>query len=263
MWVIINMNTSEIIDGNFFESLADCAIYDSLPNKEIVILYASTDNYQRAIHYIRNNPQQKFKLITHNSDISVENTYVPDNLIKWYAQNLNYKHPKIEAIPIGLENTHWHPSKRHVIDTQINNRHNTKRHFSVLCQFNPNTYKQERYQLLEMVAKKELCADMYYCLNGSHFEQYINNLINYKFCLCPRGNGIDTHRMWEAVLLGCIPIVKKYHAHMYDEELPVIFVDRWQDINQKFLQSEASKIDRKLFDTPILKKSYWKSRILS
>lgn len=252
---------SNIVDGNFFESLADCAIYDSLPNKEIVILYASTDNYQRAIHYIRNNPQQKFKLITHNSDLSVENTYVPDNLIKWYAQNLNYKHPKIEAIPIGLENNHWHPMKRHVIDTKISNRDNTKRHFRILCQFNPNTYKQERYQLLEMVTKKELCADMYYCLNGSNFEQYFDNLINYKFCLCPRGNGVDTHRLWESLLLGCVPIVKRHTTHEFNLPLPIIFIDDWKEINTNFIDKISREIDYSLFNTPILTKEYWIKKI--
>lgn len=28
----------------------------------------------------------------------------------------------------------------------------------------------------------------------------------YRFCLCPRGNGLDVHRMWECLLVGSVPI---------------------------------------------------------
>jgi hypothetical protein len=29
----------------------------------------------------------------------------------------------------------------------------------------------------------------------------------YKYVICPRGNGIDTHRVWEALYLGVVPVV--------------------------------------------------------
>ena len=32
---------------------------------------------------------------------------------------------------------------------------------------------------------------------------------NYSFELCPEGNGMDTHRFYEALFLNTIPIVKK------------------------------------------------------
>lgn len=257
------MKVEDIIDGDFFKSLKDCETYGYLPNKDVIILYAETDTYERAIHFIHNHPNQKFKLITHNSDASVDICYVPDNIVKWYAQNLNFKHPKIEPIPLGLENKAWHPHKRDILNRKLKFNNKDNRIKRALCQFNPCTYPVERNNLFTMIVNNTIPGDPFYCLNGVNFETYADNLLKYEFCLCPRGNGIDTHRMWEAILLGCIPIVKKYHTHIYDEQLPVIFVDRWEDINQKFLQSEASKIDHKLFDTPILKKSYWKSRILS
>ena len=35
------------------------------------------------------------------------------------------------------------------------------------------------------------------------------NQSKYAFVLSPRGRGLDCHRTWEALCLGCIPIVKK------------------------------------------------------
>ena len=41
------------------------------------------------------------------------------------------------------------------------------------------------------------------------FHDYIKKLNDYKFVLCPRGKGTDTHRFWEILLVGSVPIVEK------------------------------------------------------
>ena len=38
--------------------------------------------------------------------------------------------------------------------------------------------------------------------------EYLKELSKYKFSLCPPGNGLDTHRVWESLLVGTIPIVE-------------------------------------------------------
>ena len=39
------------------------------------------------------------------------------------------------------------------------------------------------------------------------YDEYLNELSKYRFCLCLRGNGIDTHRFWESLYLGVIPVI--------------------------------------------------------
>jgi len=47
-------------------------------------------------------------VITHNSDTNIDSSFaLPDNVVKWYAQNVNTTNTKIESIPIGLENDRW------------------------------------------------------------------------------------------------------------------------------------------------------------
>ena len=40
-------------------------------------------------------------------------------------------------------------------------------------------------------------------------EPYDNllRLHDYEFCICPEGNGVDTHRLWECLYLKVVPIV--------------------------------------------------------
>ena len=65
------------------------------------------------------------------------------------------------------------------------------------------------------------------------FEDYIKTLTKYKFCLAPPGRGIDTHRCWEALMVGTIPIVFSSSLNDLYENLPVI-VDDWNIINKEY-----------------------------
>lgn len=35
-----------------------------------------------------------------------------------------------------------------------------------------------------------------------------DHMTQMQFCASPHGNGLDCHRTWEALCLGCVPIVK-------------------------------------------------------
>lgn len=65
-------------------------------------------------------------------------------------------------------------------------------------------------------------------------ECNIQRLREYKYCICPQGNGIDTHRLWEALYLGVVPILLR---NTFTENiqktmhLPLILLDSWNDLN--------------------------------
>jgi hypothetical protein len=65
-------------------------------------------------------------------------------------------------------------------------------------------------------------------------KEHVERLAKYKYCLCPEGNGVDTHRLWEALLLGSVPIVKntaftRVIQHYTRGEIPMIVMDSWWD----------------------------------
>jgi len=51
------------------------------------------------------------------------------------------------------------------------------------------------------------------------YETYLRSLLGHRWVLCPRGNGVDVHRVWEALLLRCIPV---YVADSLDN-VPEVF----------------------------------------
>ncbi len=198
-------------------------------NKEHQTIYSGVEFADQALKYIRNNADKKFTLITHNSDNNAEEQDIPYNLVHWYTQNLNFKHEKVSPLPIGFENPFWHPWKEDV----INNSPCCERIPKAFAQFNPVTHKEERQLVLDLINDNKFTASFYNCLNGQNFQQYIYNMKKYTYCICPRGNGIDTHRIWEALYFKCIPIVKKHITHKFEYDLPIIFVEDWLQLTDQ------------------------------
>ena len=69
---------------------------------------------------------------------------------------------------------------------------------------------------------------------GSQYDSYFNNLRKYKFVVCPEGNGPDTHRTWEALLLNTVPIFKltKFTENLNNSGIPGIYLNNWEDLSK-------------------------------
>ena len=57
----------------------------------------------------------------------------------------------------------------------------------------------------------------------------------YAFSVSPWGNGLDCHRTWEDLVLGCIVIVKKSALDPLYKGLPVVIVQDWSEITKENL----------------------------
>ena len=83
----------------------------------------------------------------------------------------------------------------------------------------------------------------------------------YAFVLSPSGEGPDCHRTWEALALGCVPIIKKNSFVDLFQDLPVVVVDDWSEVTESFLRDCQIKLQSQEFDYSKLMLNYWKSKI--
>ena len=58
----------------------------------------------------------------------------------------------------------------------------------------------------------------------------------YAFVVSPRGGGLDCHRTWESLALDNIVIVKRSPLDALYQGLPVVIVDRWEEITDSNLR---------------------------
>ena len=81
---------------------------------------------------------------------------------------------------------------------------------------------------------------------------------NYSFELCPEGNGLDTHRFYEALYLNTIPIVKKNSLESMYKKFPCIIVNDWKDITEKNLKEWKKQLAKRVENEKYkLRKDYW------
>jgi hypothetical protein len=89
------------------------------------------------------------------------------------------------------------------------------------------------------------------------------NTSQYAFVLSPYGQGMDCHRTWEALILGSIPIIKSKEFVKMFEDLPVLFVNDWNEINQQLLDDTIDRFKNRVFNYDKLTLKYWKERVFS
>lgn len=82
----------------------------------------------------------------------------------------------------------------------------------------------------------------------------------YAFSISPHGNGLDCHRTWEDLVLGCIVIVKTSVLDPLYEELPVVIVKDWSEITEENLDKwlkQYGDVSSNLVYREKLTNDYW------
>ena len=194
-----------------------------------------------------------------------------EKIIHWFSQNSIAKHPKMTQIPIGLDyhtmvNGHqtWGPKlnpleQENVLQNIIGNpsfkpfwereiKCYSNFHFSMKTRFG-----YDRLDAFNSIPKQLVYYEPTHVLRKQSWETQAK----YAFVISPHGNGLDCHRTWEALTLGCIPIVKTSGLDSLYSDLPVLIVKNWSDINDNLLQITINQFKTIKFNYERLLLSYW------
>lgn len=207
--------------------------------------------------YILPRLNHKFILISHNSDcpITIDHLNILNNpnLILWLAQNTMFDHSKLRSLPIGMANSQW---GKHRVDFLFNSSRKFIKSKSIYANFNTQTHSS-RLQAFENASRFDIVTVQ----QGVTFESYIQELAIHKFCICPRGNGIDTHRFWEAQYLDCIPIILKCDWTAAYSGLPVVLLDSWDQLSELDYDRLYIEISSTSYDRSTLNLNFYSSLI--
>ena len=83
----------------------------------------------------------------------------------------------------------------------------------------------------------------------------------YKFVLCPQGNGIDTHRIWEALLAKVVPVIieNDFSRNLKNLGIPVLILKNWDELDsftEDYINETYMKFEHMEFEKFISLK-YW------
>lgn len=204
-------------------------------------------------------------LITHNSDLPIPRpyqAYLEDpKLIAWFGINVeNFIHNKLHPIPIGITNRYNSVGGDLGLIQQMEDKLSTyrKKHLLYL-NFSLNSYPKERYKVYNLFKSKKFCL----VRDNLSYRNYYTDIAESKFVLSPRGNGLDCHRTWEALYLNAIPVVRTSSIDSLYNDLPVLIVKQWEELNEKSLNQKYKQLSITKNRKEKLKADYWYNKIRS
>lgn len=219
------------------------------------IIFCQTDYLKYLFELLNGSGLNKIDLITHQSDITITKKLYdqkPDCINYWYSTNVSIEDEKLIPIPIGINNHYYQtfPIEEDFVSKQFNEYKEKEKKFYL--NFNVNTNFYHRLKVL----KKYSYQSNSIISTRTNKKEYLEDLNKNKFIICPFGNGIDTHRIWESIYTNSYPVVEMNVAFKDFQNLPIIFVENLakDDINLENLKN----VNLEMADF-----YYWKNMILS
>ena len=220
-----------------------------------------------------------FTLVTGDSDHDVtmykrETDMILNHphLMNWYVQNRAMEHPKLQALPIGLDfHTVWEKEgtwglrkvspvaqERLLLENLYDAPLETQKLNAYYCNWLSNGMYGDRQECYDKI-DKELC----FFENLPRSRKFmLQRQAEFGLTVSPRGIGYECHRTYESLVLGSMPIVKRnpYISSLYDN-LPVIQVDDWSEVNREKLPKYVNFIVTQKFDFNGLFLQHWVAKI--
>jgi hypothetical protein len=248
-------------------------------------IYVCSDLLKYFVSYILPHIQNNFTLVSGDSDLCVPIETLTKNetftllnnkfLIKWFVQNTRISdNEKIIQLPIGLDyhtihnnpNCSWSnnvltPKQQEEILVYTRNlgKPFSERDSRIYACFSlGNDRFNQRRDALKTIPRRLMVVNK----NSVTRDKLWIEMIKYAFILSPFGVGMDCHRTWEALCLGCIPIVCAPNFKQLFKNLPVLVVNRWDEINEELLIRTLKEYSTKTFDMDKLTMKYWANEIL-
>lgn len=272
------ISLSSSVQSDFIRSIPERCRQRSL-DKELVSIYLCTDSIVLFTNEVLPKISRPFVLVSGDSDLSVNNKTIVNidallssrYLSMWYAQNLDYVHPKVEPMPIGLDFHSAWQNPRHYRGQNIIPAHQegelrricrTSMKFSerkplVMCDWIGHSSYGDREEARHGIPDEARVVPTHRLPRHELWHEYAK----YAFVASPFGVGLDCHRTWEALAMGCVPIVKRSPLLPLFKGMPVLIVEGWSEITADYLKEQQTLFAARKFDYSKLFLSYWAQKI--
>lgn len=183
--------------------------------------------------FLSNRPANKqITLITGVSDITPTEEQCTrilnnPNIVRWIGCNIPVSHPKIKKVLIGT----GEPERPYGNHETLRRLHNSRTRFEdkkseVCIPFHGNTHKS---RTLEPT------------LPNLAFDEYMRAIDAHKFVVSMRGNGLDTHRFSEILLMGSVPVVETSPLDDLYSQFPCVIVKSFDEIDTSTFEWNEDK----------------------
>lgn len=256
---------SPYLSGDGFASLCDFSFDSPVKNnqrlsakeiREVASIFCPSDKLEEMLHFYGDNLKAKV-IIAGNGDrdfYNIKNIF-PESVKKIYLQNSHISGGIYETLPIGVENLRFGRNGfTHLFDSKMSQI--KKKDAILVGPFSPT--HTERTELDDWYKIRD---NRLFTMEGYLQSKRMSTIsAEFKFIACPRGNGTDTHRFWETLYRGSIPVVKssEWSKSIAELGIPVLQLKQWNFEEFICAKSEVEFPGFNPVELPILWLPYWK-----
>ena len=243
-------------------------------------IYVCTDALPRFVQSILPRIESPFVIVSGDSDLTVSAQSLgptfdallsSERLLSWFAQNCAESAPKLLPLPIGLDyHTMWEKpglwglgqvspmaQEQQLLRIWRESPDSSRRYLAAYCNWGHALERGDRRQCFERLDRALCFFERTHVPRASSWARQAE----FMFVVSPEGAGMDCHRTWEALALGCIPIVKRNPVCRLLAGLPVLIVDDWSEVRRERLEGYLHDFMGRRFDYSDLFLDTWVRKI--
>lgn len=233
-----------------------------------VVIHVDNEELHRFVDEILPHITAKFVLVSADGDepmpkflrtkypTHLERLLNTSHLVSWFASNCdsNPDPARFSCIPLGVSQWHGHLPALHEAYAQGIGLVGGLR-FNALQPKNDSYWMLSSFGMTNLVERPPLkalschgaLASLSLCFHDAKLDvaSFYRLVAQSRFVLSPHGNGLDSYRTWEALYLGAWVIVKTSSLDVLYEGLPVLIVQRWEDISLELLRATDAEFRRR------------------
>ena len=254
--VFRNSTNSPYLSGDGFAALCDISYHSpgekfKLPTAEVIgkanSIFCVSHKIEEMLSAYGDAINAKV-IVTGNSDrdfysLDLE---LPQSITRVYLQNSHMSGEKYRTLPIGVENIRY--GKNGYKKFFDSNLASIKKKDAILVgPFSPTHPEREELDAWHQIRDERIFAIRKYLKT----KEIACTSAGFLYVACPRGNGTDTHRFWETIYRGSIPVVKESNWSKSIAELgvPILQLEQWdfeefiwKKTENEFLPTNPSEI---------------------
>lgn len=173
------------------------------------------------------------------------------------------EYPNVISLPLGITNdcndTNLHPIYSNTKHFDIARQYCTKSNNLAYMNFSISTCLQYREKVWQQFSRLDwVTTEMPYPSHQGRIN-FLAKIGSHPFTIAPRGNAVESHRMWEALYMKSIPITA-YDECIYHQmtDLPILFItDDWSVVTKDFLVEKYKEMSNIDYNFSKLKVSWW------
>lgn len=190
-------------------------------------------------------PHNRFIIFCSHEDTPIDHhIMIPKNVLGIHAVNAEFNNDKIHPFPYGLQREMGDDDTRLEVMREVISEDRYQEPSKLLyinCGLGGERNAKEREYLPSFLqydwATCRFDKDSKF-FPYDRYKEFLTELKNHKFMICPQGHGLDCHRNWETLYMRRVPVMKDdpYFRKLM-QGFPVLFVKNWSDVTKELLEA--------------------------